>query len=211
MGSVAPASAVLGTENEDRSAPPSADNQPVDHEQVDENEQHDGDHRHQRELTESGSGMSPPQLKTTAPSEASRTIMNTIPPVMPTRRCPDVGVGRPSDIFRVVVEKRERVLARIEVPDLQLTWQEWFRTLLFQAGPVVAEYPGVAKWMLMHGPTLPAALPVLEAGMSILGASGFGERAAFTYAVLLNSAMLTISMGDDRLQHEGGGPGITPR
>ena len=112
-------------------------------------------------------------------------------------------VGGKDSLCREVVE---RVLARIEVPDLQLTWQEWFRTLLFQAGPVVAEYPGVAKWMLMHGPTLPAALPVLEAGMSILGASGFGERAAFTYAVLLNNAMLTISMGDDRLQHEGDGP-----
>lgn len=112
-------------------------------------------------------------------------------------------VGGKDLLCRRVVE---RMLAQIEPPDGALPWQEWFRTLLYAAGPCAARYPGTAKWMLMHGPTLPAVLPVLEAGMSVLHRSGFGARSELAYAVLLNNAMLTVSMSDDRLQHEGDGP-----
>ncbi|MGB4777920.1 TetR/AcrR family transcriptional regulator [Microbacterium sp.] len=112
-------------------------------------------------------------------------------------------VGGKDLLSRRVVE---RMLVRIELPDPQLGWQEWFRRLLRSAGPVAAAYPGTAKWMLMHGPTLPAALPVVEAGMAKLEDAGFGDRAALAYAALLNNAMLTVSMGDDRLQHEDDGP-----
>lgn len=112
-------------------------------------------------------------------------------------------VGGKDLLCRGVVE---RMLGRIEPPEAALPWQEWFRTLLYPAGPRASEYPGSAKWMLMHGPTLPAVLPVLEAGMTVLYRAGFGGSADFAYAVLLNNAMLTVSMGDDRLQHEGDGP-----
>ena len=112
-------------------------------------------------------------------------------------------VGGKDLLCRRVVE---RMLRQIELPDAELPWQEWFRALLYSAGPRAAEYPGSAKWILMHGPTLPAALPVLEAGMTVLHRAGFAGRANFACAVLLNNAMLTVSMGDDRLQHEGDGP-----
>lgn len=100
----------------------------------------------------------------------------------------------------------ERVLAGLEAPPAELDWQDWFPALLESVYRVVTPYPGVAKWMLMHGPTLPAVLPVLEAGMAKLQDAGFGDRAAFAYAALLNNAMLTVSMNDDRLQHEDDGP-----
>ncbi len=112
-------------------------------------------------------------------------------------------VGGKDLLCRRVVE---RMLAGIVPPDRDLAWREWFRALLYAAGPRAAEYPGSAKWMLMHGPTLPAALPVLEAGISVLRRAGFGARAEIAYAVLLNNAMLTVSMSDDRLQHEDDGP-----
>ncbi|MEZ3161340.1 TetR/AcrR family transcriptional regulator [Microbacterium sp. BWT-B31] len=112
-------------------------------------------------------------------------------------------VGGKDLLCRRVVE---RMLLQIEPPDAELPWQEWFRALLYSAGPRAAAYPGSAKWMLMHGPTIPAVLPVLEAGMSVLHRGGFAGRADVAYAVLLNNAMLTVSMGDDRLQHEGDGP-----
>lgn len=112
-------------------------------------------------------------------------------------------VGGKDMLCRRVVE---RMLEQIHPPDAALPWQEWFRTLLYSAGPRAAEYPGTAKWMLMHGPTLPAVLPVLEAGVALLHRSGFGDHADLAYSVLLNNAMLTISMSDDRLQHEGDGP-----
>lgn len=112
-------------------------------------------------------------------------------------------VGGKDLLCRRVVE---RALVRIELPDPALPWQEWYRTLLYSVQPLAAEFPGVAKWMLMHGPTIPPVLPVIEAGTEILRRAGFGEHAHLAYALLLNNAMLTISMGDDRLQHEGDGP-----
>ncbi|PRX96580.1 TetR/AcrR family transcriptional regulator [Allonocardiopsis opalescens] len=112
-------------------------------------------------------------------------------------------VGGKDLLCRRVVE---RVLDRIPLPPTELDWQEWFRRLLYDVGPLAARYPGVAKWMLMHGPTIPAVLPTLEAGMAALHRAGFADRASFAYALLLNNAMLTISIGDDRLQHEGDGP-----
>ncbi|GAA3661281.1 TetR/AcrR family transcriptional regulator [Microbacterium marinilacus] len=112
-------------------------------------------------------------------------------------------VGGKDLLCRRVVE---RMLRRIELPPSDLSWQEWFRALLSSAGPTAAEYPGAAKWMLMHGPTLPAVLPVLEAGIAVLRRAGFADKTDFAYALLLNNAMLTVSMGDDRLQHEGDGP-----
>ncbi|MDQ0642031.1 TetR/AcrR family transcriptional regulator [Microbacterium murale] len=112
-------------------------------------------------------------------------------------------VGGKDLLCRRVVE---RMLERIQLPDPGLPWQEWFRILLHSAGTRAAEYPGTAKWMLMHGPTHPAALPILQSGLSVLRRARFGERTETAYAVLLNNAMLTISISDDRLQHEGDGP-----
>ncbi|SJM61049.1 TetR/AcrR family transcriptional regulator [Gulosibacter sp. 10] len=112
-------------------------------------------------------------------------------------------VGGKDQLCRRVVEG---VLERIEPPSSELGWREWFREFLYGTGPLVEEYPGVAKWMLMHGPTIPAVLPTLEHGMALLERAGFGRRSSFAYALLLNTAMLTISIGDDRLQHEEDGP-----
>ncbi|MDA2811126.1 TetR family transcriptional regulator [Nocardiopsis sp. RSe5-2] len=108
-------------------------------------------------------------------------------------------VGGKDRLCRQVVE---RVIARITIPPADLDWQEWFRTLLYEVGPLVMDFPGVAKWMLMHGPAVPRVMPIIAAGMGALRRAGFGEGAVFAYSALLNNAMLTISIGDDRLQHE---------
>lgn len=112
-------------------------------------------------------------------------------------------VGGKDLLSRGVVE---RMLGQITMPSNELPWQQWFRTLLHSAGRCAADYPGTAKWMLMHGPTIPAVLPILEAGMAVLHHARFGAQSNVAYAVLLNNAMLTISMNDDRLQHERDGP-----
>jgi len=64
----------------------------------------------------------------------------------------------------------------------------------------------VATWLLMHGPTFPSVLPIVETGIAHLVRGGFGDRAGLAYAALLNNAMLTVSVGDDRLIHEEDGP-----
>lgn len=112
-------------------------------------------------------------------------------------------VGGKDSICRGVVE---RVLSQVSVPVSDSSWQEWFREMLSDLAVVCREYPGVAKWALMHGPTIPAAQPIIEAGITKLQTAGFGQRSAATYALLFNTAAQTLSMNDDRLQHEGDGP-----
>lgn len=99
-----------------------------------------------------------------------------------------------------------RMVSQIDPPPLELPWQDWFRTLLLECGPLAAAYPGTAKWMLMHGPTIAEALPVLEAGLAVLQRAGFGAQTNVAFSMLLNNAMLTVSLSDDRLQHEDDGP-----
>lgn len=45
--------------------------------------------------------------------------------------------------------------------------------------------------------------------MTRLRDAGFGERTPFAYAALLNGALRTISIGDDRSRHEDDGPRVT--
>lgn len=112
-------------------------------------------------------------------------------------------VGGKDLVARRVVE---RVMDGIELPPADLVWGDWFRALLLPARPLVARYPGVAKWLLMHGPTFPSIVPVIDAGMATLQRAGFGEQTGLAYATLLNNALLTVAIADDRLQHEGDGP-----
>lgn len=100
----------------------------------------------------------------------------------------------------------ERVLSFVDFPTTVMPWRDWFRTTLFAARPVLATYPGTSKWLLLHGPVFPTMTPVIDAGIASLQAAGFGEGTVYAYSTLLNTALATISMGDDRLQHEGDGP-----
>lgn len=112
-------------------------------------------------------------------------------------------VGGKDLLSRRVVEV---ALAEWEAPPAGLEWREWFREALYGIGPVAARYPGVAKWLLMHGPTFDALMPAMDAGIDALARAGFGRSRAFAYAALLNAAMLTVSLTDDRLEHEEDGP-----
>lgn len=113
-------------------------------------------------------------------------------------------VGGKDALCRAVAD---RVIGSLVVPEATgAVWSTWFRTLLQTQGPRIAEYPGVATWMLMHGPTIPAAATILKRGMTLLSEAGFGARAALAYALLLNTAMTTIAVGDDRHRHEDDGP-----
>lgn len=112
-------------------------------------------------------------------------------------------VGGKDLLCRRVVE---RAMAELPVPDPALPWQDWFRELLFSAVPVAHRYPGVARWLVMHGPTIPAALPMIEAGIESLRRAGFGDAIGSAYGVLLNNAMLTLSVHDERQQLEEDGP-----
>lgn len=108
-------------------------------------------------------------------------------------------VGGKDLLRRYVVE---RVLGMISFPTETRPWREWFRAALYPARPVLATYPGTARWLLLHGPVFASMAPVVDAGVASLDEAGFGEGAARAYASLFNTAMMTIAAADDRLQHE---------
>ncbi|MGP4968426.1 TetR/AcrR family transcriptional regulator [Glutamicibacter ardleyensis] len=112
-------------------------------------------------------------------------------------------VGGKDLLCRRVVEF---VFAMFNPPPAELEWKAWFRQLLYSIGPLALRYRGVAKWLLMHGPMTTTTLPALDAGIAALTRAGFAQHTGFAYSALVNSALLTISMGDDRLQHEDDGP-----
>lgn len=112
-------------------------------------------------------------------------------------------VGGKDLLARKVVE---RVLRDLEVPPTDQDWRDWFRCLLGELYARVTACPGSAKWLLMHGPTFPSVQPILDAGIGALQRAGFAARTGFAYAALLNNAMLTVSIADERLMHEDDGP-----
>lgn len=112
-------------------------------------------------------------------------------------------VGGKDLLCRHVVEQ---VAEHLVIPSPELDWQDWFREFLFAMGPLTMEYPGSAKWMMMHGPTVQAVLPALEAGFDTLARAGFGAASHQAFATLVNTGIMAVAMGDDRLQHEEDGP-----
>lgn len=99
-----------------------------------------------------------------------------------------------------------RVLSMIDVPTVVMPWREWFRSALFAARPVLMNYPGVARWLILHGPTLSETAPMIDSAVESLNEAGFGERVGFVCSALINVAMMVIATADDRLNHDGDGP-----
>ncbi|MFC7432659.1 MULTISPECIES: TetR/AcrR family transcriptional regulator [unclassified Agrococcus] len=112
-------------------------------------------------------------------------------------------VGSKDLIVRRVVE---RVLGAIDLPSDDLSWQDWFRGLILPARAVIGAHPGVAKWLLLHGPTLTLTVPTVESGVAALQRAGLGDHAALAYATLVNNTLAAIAMGDDRRLVEDDGP-----
>lgn len=101
----------------------------------------------------------------------------------------------------------ERAVEAIATPPPKLEWQDWFRELLIaQVYPAVVRHPGVAKWVLMHGVPFTSATPIFEIGIEKLRQAGFGDQAALVYSAIMNSAVLNITIGDERMLHEDDGP-----
>lgn len=81
-------------------------------------------------------------------------------------------------------------------------WREWFRAVFFPMRPVLTRYPGVAKWILMHGAVLSETFESFDADMDRLHSAGFGEDAALAFALISNTAMTAIMMSDERVAHD---------
>lgn len=80
-------------------------------------------------------------------------------------------------------------------------WRDWFRATLFPMLPVLTRYPGVAKWILMHGRVISENSDSFDADMDRLHSAGFGEDTALVYALITNTALTCIMMMDERVAH----------
>jgi AcrR family transcriptional regulator len=84
----------------------------------------------------------------------------------------------------------------------QADWREWFRATFFPMRPVLIQYPGVAKWILMHGRPHSENFERFDTEIAQLHRAGFGEDAALAYALIFTSALNCIMMSDERNAHE---------
>ncbi|MCK9874258.1 TetR/AcrR family transcriptional regulator C-terminal domain-containing protein [Frankia sp. Ag45/Mut15] len=91
-----------------------------------------------------------------------------------------------------------RVIALIPVPDPGLEWREWFRHLLRDGRGVLRQFRGLARRVVLMGPTVPAALPTIDRGIQVLQRAGFGADATLVYRFLLNTAFMMVAVEDDR-------------
>lgn len=112
-------------------------------------------------------------------------------------------VGGKDVIVRRVVE---HVISEVAIPDDDLPWQDWFRALVLPAREIFGGHDGVAKWLLLHGPTLEPLLPTVERGVQVLLRDGFGDHAATAYAAIVNNALSAATIGDERRLVEDDGP-----
>lgn len=84
-------------------------------------------------------------------------------------------------------------------------WRDWVRSVLFPLRRTLSRYPGVAKWVLMHGPVI-SENASLDASMGRLRDAGFGDDAPRVLSLLVNTALSTVMMADERKAHEDDGP-----
>lgn len=94
----------------------------------------------------------------------------------------------------------DHVVSMIAVPGGQESWREWFRALLWEFRSTLQRYPGTARWLSLHGPVAPSALPIIDEGIRRLRDAGLAERdAVLCYIVLVNAALLPIAYDGERV------------
>jgi AcrR family transcriptional regulator len=114
--------------------------------------------------------------------------------------------GRDALCRRVVAHVLGQIEYEFPADDRETDWREWFRATLFPMRPVLIRYPGVAKWILMHGRVVSENADRFDAEMDRLHRAGFGEDSALVFALIFNAAMTSIMMSDERDAHEDDDP-----
>jgi AcrR family transcriptional regulator len=102
------------------------------------------------------------------------------------------------DHAAVIRQVARRLVAEIERPDSALDWQDWFEQVLMAIRAKAADYPGVAHWFMMHGPTIPEAARIVDAGIAVLERAGFGDQSGYAYSLLFNQVVGLVAISQDR-------------
>lgn len=92
----------------------------------------------------------------------------------------------------------DAILRRLPLPDPVLAWRPWFRELLTSMRPVLLAHPGVAGWLGIAAPAVPAATVIMNEGVGRLSAAGLGDEAPAAYITLLNAAVHLVAAENQR-------------
>jgi AcrR family transcriptional regulator len=93
----------------------------------------------------------------------------------------------------------DHVVSMIVAPGRQASWRKWFRALLWEFRSILERYPGTARWLSLHGPVVPSALPIIDEGVRRLRDAGLAERdAVLCYVALVSVALLPVAYDDER-------------
>jgi len=81
-------------------------------------------------------------------------------------------IDNKDDLLRAMADE---ILGAIELPPRALPWDEWYVAVTLRYWEVMARYPGLAAYVLAHGPVLhtPNALQVTEEMLRVLLDAGF--------------------------------------
>jgi AcrR family transcriptional regulator len=81
-------------------------------------------------------------------------------------------IDNKDDLLRAMADE---VLGAIELPPRTLPWDEWYVAVTLRYWDVMAQYPGLAAYVLAHGPVLqaPGALQITEEMLTVLLDAGF--------------------------------------
>ncbi|MFB4313994.1 hypothetical protein [Actinomadura sp. 21ATH] len=63
---------------------------------------------------------------------------------------------------------------------------------------ITARHPGVAGWLGVAAPAVPAATDIMDEGLGRLSAAGFGDEAPAAYITLINAAVHQIAAENQR-------------
>ena len=105
-------------------------------------------------------------------------------------------VGHREDLLAAVAA---RLVAEVPRVDPGLDWRDWFEQTLLGIRSTLWRYPGVAHWFMMHGPSIPEAADIVDAGVGCLERAGFGDDSAFAYSLLFNQGVGTVAFSQDRI------------
>ncbi|MFC3848934.1 TetR/AcrR family transcriptional regulator [Corynebacterium hansenii] len=107
-------------------------------------------------------------------------------------------VGGKDEIMRKVVEE---VLSGTRMPPGDVDWRKWFTETMLSLRKQLAPYPGVAHWMMLHGPFFSDSLRGLDVAIDLLESAGFGADTGKVYGTIFNAALSSIAFSDFRRGH----------
>lgn len=98
----------------------------------------------------------------------------------------------------VVAAVIEHIVGQLTPPPADLPWRAWFEQLMGELRPLLRRYPGVARRLALVGPAVPSAMTIIDRGVRVLKAAGFGEESPVLYGLLLSQACQFVALEDDR-------------